>query len=650
MKTITSWIDFQLFTASFPFIIACDVETAKDSILLGVSFSDGASACYIPIHLYNTPGFEECIETNFKERLKDYVSSKTFIGHNFTYDKRFIDAFFNISSKWIADTRIMWHLASAPSGPRPYGLKDAQIDLLGWEKTNESEIKAEVESKGGSLKKGDHYLACVATLSRYACYDTISTYRIYRQLNNFFERYDYKWLLDKMMQYNELLELNTRQGIKADLKGLEKSHNNLLKRKLTYEKIFRKLMKEEIEQLEDAWKDRKKALYKREYNRVRYENHPEEWERFNLNSDKHKRELFFDKLRLECIETTPGGQPKTSSDSVKAFLRLEKSERLQKAFISYLNYEKAHTLTSNFSGPYIGSCGGGRLHPGFNICGTVSYRLSGFKPYLLNAPFNEKSIMQHFKCDEGYIGLHADLSAIEPTITAAFSEDESLLKVFKHGKGDIYLDLALELFNENKELKTYYDPSISVTKSIKTRFERERNIAKVIQLAVQYTGTKYTVSKNLSKEGIETSEEQASHYVDAYWRKFKKIARWENQLRELNRSQGYLRNAIGRIIRVPDPEYKDLSNRFIQSSAHDVLILWVLEIYRLSAKRGITCKPVILDIHDSTSNQCLFEHVEQLEQIYKEALQNIENQLGLNVPIKMEMKRFSTLAGLKGNE
>jgi DNA polymerase-1 len=280
----------------------------------------------------------------------------------------------------------------------------------------------------------------------------------------------------------------------------------------------------------------------------------------------------------------------------------------------------------------------------------VSYRLSGFKPYLLNAPFDEKAILQHLRCDDGYIGIHADLAAIEPTITAHYSEDSSLLKVFRDGLGDIYLDLALELFPNDKELQEGYHPNEPISEAIKKRFSRQRKVAKVIQLAVAYTGTGHTVSKNLTKDGIPTSVPEADRLVQAYWRKFYRVAEFNDRLRELNRAQGYLRNVIGRIIRVPDPEYKDLSNRFIQSSAHDVLVLWVLEIYRLFEEAGIAAKPILLDCHDSTSNQVPKENVEAAKHIYGRALENINQRLGLCVTIKAEIKTFQTLAGLKAQE
>lgn len=627
--------------------VACDTETGEEH-LLGVSLaplkrSNGIQAIYIPLHQYDK---ETKLFYSFflspPQWLAEWLSVQPLVGHNFMYDKTWIDKSFDLSTSWTADTRIMWHLASAPEGPRPYSLKDAQVDLLDWSKSNDEELSDNVKKYGGSLKKGQHYLADLDILSKYACLDAYSTIEVYRQLTPFFERYDYWPMLCTMMEYSSLLEKNTQLGIGVDRSALEKAHSRLLKIKDSAEKRFRKELKDVIAELEQDWADRRIALYKREYNKTRYASHPEEWKRFNLNSDKDKRELFYDKLKQTPLNLTDSGKPSVDGDSVKRF---------SGSYVeAYLKYEHANTISSNFSAPYIlASSKDSRLHPGFNVCGTVSYRLSGFKPYLLNAPFDEKAIMRTLRVDPGNVGVHADLSAIEPTITAHYSEDPSLLKVFGRGLGDVYLDLALELFPNDKELQDGYDANIPISKGVKERFAKQRKVAKVIQLAVQYTGTGRTVSKNLTKDGIPTTIWEADGYVNAYWRKFRRVAEFNNKLKELNRQQGLLRNVIGRIIRVPYPDYKDLPNRFIQSSAHDVLILWVLEIYRLCGERGIAIKPILLDCHDSTSNQCPAEQAEELKKVYAEALATINTQLGLCVTIRAEIKTFQTLAGLKGD-
>jgi DNA polymerase I-like protein with 3'-5' exonuclease and polymerase domains len=644
----------------FEGLLALDTETfglrwESTKKLLGMSVSGETKggqieSIYIPIWVYSE-SWKNILTTDLRIFLRNWLSNRSFIGHNFSYDKSFIDSFFEIDSRWEADTRLMYHLQAAPEGPKPYGLKDAQKEVLGWPTTNEKELEINVKTKGGSLRKGEHYKADLEILAKYACLDAFSTYQLYVKFKPFFDKNDYWWMLKQSMDYNLLLEANTYQGVKVDRVGLEKSHEKLVKQKEKSRNRFLTLLKSEVNSLEEDWKDRRVAEYKRPYNKVHYLASPERWQRFNPNSDLHKREMFYAKLRLPVCDSTEGGKPSTSADALKASIGKIGDTRLVKAVKEYLNYEYFNTISSSFSSPYLlSSVVDSRLHPGFNVCGTVSYRLSGFKPYLLNAPFEEKEVMQHLQCNKGYTGIHADLSAIEPTITAHYSEDPSLYKVFGKQLGDIYLDLALTLFPDNKELQDGYDPSVPITKEIKERFAKERKISKVIQLAVQYTGTGVTVAKNLNKEGIPTERSEADSYVRAYWKKFRKVAEFNYRLRECYRKEGQIRNVIGRIIRVPNPDYKDLPNRFIQSSAHDVLILWVLTIYRLSKARQIDIKPALLDCHDSTSNQCPIEQKDELIKVYKDALKEVNDFLSLSVTIKAEIKTFQTLAGLKGDE
>jgi DNA polymerase I-like protein with 3'-5' exonuclease and polymerase domains len=637
--------------------IACDTETYgkiwdKDKRLLGVSFSWIAEnywrSCYVPLCEFSGGRFEPLpIDVTTLGKM-----SVAFIGHNAVYDMRWLEGVLSVRTGWRADTRIMWHLADPDQ--RQYGLKVVQTKMLGWPERGDNRLRKQVENRGGSLDKGDHYLADLEILAEYACLDTKATLELYLMLKPWFDRHSYWPLLRDIMAYDELLMTNTAQGIAVDREGLERASKRITEAK---EKARRKLLKSlgpQIRELEADWVDtyiagmtRKSAieLYKKEVHRH---------EKFNFNSDPHKRSLFYHKLGFEQLYfTKPSKKAKTkrARELSTSLEDLKLSSRGHSSIKHYEEYEKNNTLSSSFALPYLESIGSdGRLHPGFNITGTVSYRLSGFKPYLLNAPFEEKAIMRPMRVDEGHIGVHADLAAIEPTITAHYSEDPSLLKVFRDGLGDIYLDLALSLFPNDKELQDGYNPNIPITAEVKKRFERQRKIAKIIQLAVQYTGTGHTVSKNLSKAGEPTTIEQADYYVVAYWKKFEAVALFNRRLHALYAKKGFVKNIIGRIIHVPSPEYKDLPNRLIQSSGHDVLVRWVLAIYEHCLIRNIDIKPVLLDCHDSTSNQCPIEQSKDLVAIYQETLQQVQSQIGLSVKLKCEIKTFKTLAGLKTDE
>ena len=632
-----------------------DVETfgldPKNGKLLGVSIcpaDDTNLVQYIFLQWYDFKTSSWVKHPDFDKQLNRLREALTswdgLIGHNYSYDKLWLDYVLGIETKWHACTRLMWHMASAPMGPKPYGLKDAQVELLGWDKRGDTELSAQVEARGGKLKEGGHYLADKELLAKYACLDASSTAQVYNKLKPFFDEHDYWWMLDKMVEYSWLLQECTRAGIRVDVPALDACVEALSNTKEAYASRFLEITKPYIERLERLWREDRAAKYVSADARQRFLATWDLQKKFNLSSDKDKRELFYSSMNLPIVIETEGGKPSTSLEAIKVVL---KDKELLEA---YENTESAETLVNSFAKPWQGAVESGRLHPRFNPCGTVSYRLSGFKPYLLNAPFDEKELMSCLKCDEGWEGVHADFVSVEPAVTAHYSQDPSLLKVFRDGLGDVYLDLALTLFPDDKELKAGYSPQMPVTSVVKEKFKRQRKVAKIIQLAVQYTGTWRTVQRNLNLEGFPTTSVEASELVQAYWKHFYRVASMNEALFLKNIRDGYLRNVVGRIIRVPYPRYKDLPNRFIQSSAHDLLSFWVIIINRMVREKGLRAKTVIIDCHDSTSWQAPKEEVQELETCFKEALTELNGLVRMSVPIKADFKRFITLAGLKGQE
>jgi DNA polymerase I-like protein with 3'-5' exonuclease and polymerase domains len=638
-------------------LMVADVETfGTDPLngkLLGVALchvSLPEYPIYVPIqwYIHETSSWKlnpDAVE--LFQVLEQMFKQFELIGHNYAYDKLWLDKNLCTDTTWHACTRLMWHMASNPVGPRGYGLKDAQVELLGWDKRGDEALEAQVKARGGTIKQGGHYLADLSTLGHYACLDASSTALLYKHLSPFFEQYDYWWMLKKMVEYSWLLQECTSAGILVDTDALQKQIEILTDTKEAYGARFLELTKPHIERLERFWREDRAAKYISDAARTRFLSSWDLQKKFNLSSDKDKRELFYESLKLPVVVETDGGKPSTGVEAVK--LSLQSKPEYLEMMDSYEITESAETMLNSFAKPWLESIDfDSRLRPRFNPCGTVSYRLSGFKPYLLNAPFDERELMSCLRCDEGWEGVHADFVSVEPAVTAHYSQDPHLLKVFREGFGDVYLDLALTLFPGDEELKIY-NPNEPVSGYVKERLNKKRKVAKIIQLAVQYTGTKYTISKNLTQAGYPTTLAEADALVNAYWVHFHKVKLMNEALTRKHDSQGYLRNVVGRVIRAPYKKFKDTPNRFIQSSAHDLLSFWVLIIARMVKERGIVAKSMIVDCHDSTSWQAPKEHVAALEQVFKDALTELNELVRMTVPIKIEMKRFSSLAGLKGD-
>lgn len=628
-------------------VALCYVEKLDEPFYLSLQHYDYASSTWIVSEKYS----------EHVELLRNLVARNELVGHNYSYDKSWVDHALGVDSRWHACTRLMWHLSAAPRGPRPYGLKDAQVELLGHGKRGDEEIEEQVKARGGKPGK-DIYLADRETIAKYAKLDASSTAELYNYLKGFFDRHDYWWMLADMVRYSWLLHECTTNGISLSKASVQAQVELLTHHRDAHAGAFLEAAMGHVGALESIWLEEKLAKYNNTPQgraaRDRFKEDPSKHERFNLGSTMDCSELFYRHLQLPVVAgtETDGGKPSAGLEEVGVCIRESgRQEELKDLYESYKESKGAEKLLSGYAKPWLEAIKQDRLHPRYNPCGTVSYRLSGFKPQMLNAPFDEKELMACLKCDEGWEGLHADFVSVEPAVTAHYSQDPSLLKVFREGLGDVYLDLALTLFPNDPELRAGYDPMAKVTSEVKDRFKAQRKVAKVIQLAVQYTGTKYTVHKNLSMQGIPSTLASADRLVKAYWAHFSKVSQMNEALFARYAKNGnMIRNVVGRIVRVPSPRYKDLPNRFIQSSAHDLLTYWVMIIHRMVREQGLRAKTVIIDLHDSSSWSCPKDEMSELRKIFIDSLRELNEKIRMTVSIKIEMKTFQTLAGLKNDE
>lgn len=650
-------------------MLAADVETnGTDPLygtLLGVAvaplsgrFANGSDAAYVIV---------PCKDTGALSYLSDQLARAKLVGHNHAYDKSWLDTKLKIDTYWHADTRLMWHMSERPVGPKGYGLKEAQTEVLGWGARGDEELERQVTERGGSLKKGDHYLADPEVLGRYAGLDVISTALLYYRCRKaHFDEYPDQWeLLGLYVKYSQLLYSNTVHGIRANKQKLEDNISRLKQELRAGRHELAAHLEPSVRALVERWHADDVASYKTERGRLSFLGNPDAWRTFNLSSDKQKRELFYGEMKLPVLDTvkprkdkTTGRKiysdtPSTSFDSITKSIRMSQRLELVPVLNAYETSEHAETMLNNFAVPWLGALRATknehRIHPPFNPSGTVSFRISGFKPYFLNLPFEERELMSCFSCDEGYGGVTADLVSVEPAVTAHYSQDPHLEKVFGRGLGDVYLDLALTLFPEDAALRKGYDPNAVIVPGVKDSFKQQRKVAKIVQLAVQYTGTGRTVSASLTKAGFPTTYNEAEDLVTKYWIHFAAVGKMNDALRALHSRRGYLKNVIGQIIKVPSSCDKDVPNRFIQSSGHGILMLWVMKTFELCKERGIEVKPLLIDLHDSTSLQAPLGQVPMLRRALKDALTDTNKLINMTVDVRAEVKEFNTLAGLKGD-
>lgn len=641
--------------------VVLDTEHMPDcepdlTALLGISVSwSGFDGGYLPVnHWQGSASSVLCRILSESDRIEltKILTVKTLNGWNIEHDRLWVDKCFGIASKWHLDGRVLWYLTDKVQKERGYSLKRAQVELLGWPEAGDQELATSVALAGGSLSKGQHYLAPLEVLARYAVKDAESTKLAIQTILTLADP-DYNLLKfhDANTNYAAFLAKTEQAGVLCDEFALRRAVKHYQAEVAKAEANIRIVCATEIGQLEAQWFDKRLEGYKTARGMAQFEAKPQRHPKFNPNSSKQRALLFHDVIGLPVLERTETGLAKMDKNTIAGF-----DHPAARSFVEVSENEKL----LQFANQYLEHCRSGRIHFPHDTVATVSERLGGYAPYDLNMPFGSKPIMSAFSAEPGKIGIHMDLVSVEPCLIAGFSSDEAMLKVYRDGLGDIYLDLCLDLFpieeanqydSETAKLirlfHREYDPNQPPTAETKERFARLRKVSKIIQLAVGYTGTAYTVSRNLNRAGFSTSVDKAKVLVDRYWVKFARIRELSDKLSGLAARKGYIMGLYGRRLYVPNAKRKDALNRFAQHGGHAILREIVLEIDRTKLP-GM--RPLLPDIHDSTSWECDEGDHEACIGIFEAAIRRVNADLSLPVAVRGEIKQFHTFYGLKNRE
>lgn len=625
--------------------IAIDTETngldenAPSAKLLGISLSQaGIPPTYIVLQHYDKTTDTFTPSSVPLPPLVEFLRAvTTAYGANYAFDSDWIKVHLGVEVKFTFDTQIAWHHADAPYAQRSYGLKALQKDLLGWTTSNDAALHANIKANGGDAKKGQFYYADLEVLGEYAALDALATRLGAELLLPFFHQHDYFSFHNRTCAYRALLRRSSKAGITVRMGALEDWILQANKTLAHLEQAFYDSLGETILTYVHRAMVAKAASYKTDAGRSRFLASPPP--KVNPDSNKVLGQIFYNILGEPIREWTESRQPAVHKTALKQMSHPAAAILLERnALKKCLEYAEAY---------YTAVGPDNKMHPSFNVTGTLTGRASGFAPNIHQMPINEESLMRCFTVPAGRVGIGGDLTSVEPFFTAFFSDDSTLLKVYRDGLGDIYLDLALELFPTNLELAQLYNPLESPDDGIKSQFKTVRQISKLVHLASAYGAGGKKIACILTQNGFETSEDEGRRLHRLYWKKFKKVKDLEAGLYELNRQDGLVRTLFGRIIRLPDAWCKDLMNRFIQSTGHDALMEWVFEIDRLSQERGIPLVPFILDWHDATYWHCAPEHTSAAAAILSDALMAVNTRYELPYPLKAHIKSFNSLAEIK---
>ena len=380
-----------------------------------------------------------------------------------------------------------------------------------------------------------------------------------------------------------------------------------------------------------------------------------EEEQFNLNSGAQLAELFYNHLKFPVIVTTDNGDPSTGAKALPGLGELGQLLKTVKDKEKELGYVKGclEHLIQDHEGEW-------RLHPQFRAPGTLTCRLAGSGGVNLQQIPKSRRYLECWRPKPGKAWVDFDFTALEQVVMAELSRDDSLYKLYGPGskKNDVYIfngalmarDYNVKLFQPF--LDAGYDPDnpdSDIIKKIKKEHKNLRSIAKVASLGKTYGMGWEKFQMNMSLQGVKMTEDECKAVIYGLDKVYNGITEYNKYLtKELKINNGFVLNGIGRPVCCAADYVKDIGNRVVQSTGHDILMIWMTVYSQLLDEEGIPWDGIVLDFHDQSIIECDIEDVERVEKIMKiESVKVLNEILDGVINLTVDGGRIDTMADAK---
>lgn len=394
-----------------------------------------------------------------------------------------------------------------------------------------------------------------------------------------------------------------------------------------------------------------------------------------LNSAIQLRKILYEDLGFPVVEVTNSGEASTSRTALQAILqrkllprRAPALKNTAYAFIqAKLEYEAIKKLLSTYTDSLIEKLDpDSRIHTFYNTVGTVSGRMSSSDPNLQNLPrllpeeVAEKPYLQGvdirkaFEADPGYVFVTADYTSMELVMCAAVSGDETMRDLLNQGR-DLHAYTARYAFRVGLDLDD---------KEFKAKYKDYRQKAKIVNFALIYGGTQYTLVRNFG-----FTEDEALQLIEGYFKAYPRVKVWMEEVYKELEEKGYVEYPIyGYIKRLDLPEklrraMKELwphiiandrevsrqyhaalrtcQNALIQGLSAFVVKEAIVEIDRRLKEEGLDAW-VAYQVHDEIGVQANVKHAKRVMEIMLECMVREVN--GVKLDAEPELKRTMSKA------
>ena len=340
---------------------------------------------------------------------------------------------------------------------------------------------------------------------------------------------------------------------------------------------------------------------------------------FNIASPKQLQEVLFTERKLPTGKKTKTGY--STDISV-----LEELAAIDELPAKILDYRASAKLKSGYADalPLLADTHG-RIHTSFIQTGTATGRLSSRDPNLQNIPIRGeegRKIRKAFYAADGCKLISADYAQIELVILAHFSQDENLVKAFRHGT-DVHAATAALIFNV---------PVENVVPDM-------RRIAKVINFGVMYGMSAFRLANQLR-----ISRTEAAEFITRYFTTYAGVSAFMEILKESAAEKGFVETLMGRRRYIRAINSKNQTQRAaaeriaintpIQGSAADIVKTAMLRVDRALKQQRLKAR-LLLQVHDELILEAPDAEVDAVKALLK---QEMEHVVELAVPLRVSIE------------
>lgn len=669
-------------------VVAIDFETkggdySDDLEVQGVGLAWDEGSCYFDRDSLTEEQGHLLLETVGKHR--------GLIAHNVYFDGGVFKKVMGYHARWHVCTYSTYAMLSNEGyAGRTWGLKTAQTELLLWETSNEGELdewlvvngfyignrrvdsspeylRNEYQSGGLRPDKAEMWRAPSSVLGKYCILDAESTYLFYTRI-----------LAPKLLSFPDLMSYMTTEwmnlirilidqklaGIQVDRPGLLARRDTLLREisELEIRFINHEQCRDHIRSIEDVWigelratepprlkkdGDVSKNWLKWEKRVAAAEARENPEYRFNIGSAHQLRELLYTRLKYPVKIRTEKGEPSTSIKALRSLGGLGSILTERMWLVKELSFiDKYLELTEHRP----------TIHPSFRTPGTVSGRLSSKEPNMQQIP-KSKAMMSLFVARPGHVWVDLDFSALEPVVATEYSQDPNMLRIYGDNmpENDIYIFVMAHISGMGDRARALgydpYNPTKAALSRVKKDMKRERGICKTVVLACQYGAGINKVHQTLEEDEIFLDISEVANIHKGYWDLFSGVKDFSRSLYfEWKRNKGYIFNAINRPMAIPNEFDKDILNRFIQSTGHDILVKYIHILSRNLTRAGIPWTPIIIDFHDATTVEVPEGCADRTVDIFNRSMLELNELLNGTIKLRGTPVVGTTLADCKEPE